>query len=242
LNPSPEVLASHGLGSHDADGTLHDVGTSHDVGGRILLPCGDSAFLMELPDLTAVVAYYRGLTGAGASVSLSLPPGIIDVVPAARTVLVTFDPGIIRPSDVSDWLESAEPAQDVAGSGREVNIEVSYDGPDLAETARFLGLSEAEVVKLHTSSEWTAAFSGFAPGFVYLATTHERLHVPRRSSPRTAVPAGAVGLAGEFSGVYPRSSPGGWQLIGTTTAALWDGSKADPALIRPGDLVRFVEA
>jgi KipI family sensor histidine kinase inhibitor len=162
-------------------------------------------------------------------------------VPAARTVLVTFHPGVIRPSDVSDWLESAEPAQDVAGSGREVNIEVSYDGPDLAETAQFLGLSEAEVVKLHTTSEWTAAFSGFAPGFVYLATTHERLRVPRRNSPRTAVPAGAVGLAGEFSGVYPRSSPGGWQLIGTTTAALWDPSKADPALIRPGDLVRFVE-
>jgi KipI family sensor histidine kinase inhibitor len=209
---------------------------------RELLPCGDSAFLVELPELTAVVAYYRGLTGAGASVGSSMPEGIIDVVPAARTVLVTFDSETIRPSDVRDWLESAEPAYDVASSGREVTIEVSYRGPDLAETAQFLGMSEAEVVKLHTSSEWTAAFSGFAPGFVYLVTTHERLRVPRRNTPRTAVPAGSVGLAGEFSGVYPRSSPGGWQLIGTTTAALWDASKAEPALIRPGDLVRFVEA
>ncbi|WP_340639315.1 5-oxoprolinase subunit PxpB [Arthrobacter sp. Hiyo1] len=197
---------------------------------------------MELPELTAVVAYYRGLTGAGASVGSSMPEGIIDVVPAARTVLVTFDPETIRPSDVRDWLESAEPAYDVASSARDVTIEVSYRGPDLAETAQFLGMSEAEVVKLHTSSEWTAAFSGFAPGFVYLVTTHERLRVPRRNTPRTAVPAGSVGLAGEFSGVYPRSSPGGWQLIGTTTAALWDASKAEPALIRPGDLVRFVEA
>lgn len=224
LNPSPEILGSP------------------DAGGRRLLPCGDSGFLVELPGLTAVVAYYRGLTGAGSSASSALPPGVIDVVPAARTVLVTFDPGHIRPAEVRDWLESAEPAHELASSGREVTIEVSYGGPDLVETAMFLGLSEAEVVKLHTTSEWTAAFSGFSPGFVYLVTTHERLRVPRRNTPRTAVPAGSVGLAGEFSGVYPRSSPGGWQLIGTTTAALWDASKAEPALIRPGDLVRFVEA
>jgi len=209
---------------------------------RELLPCGDSAFLVELPELTAVVAYYRGLTGAETSAGVSAPEGIIDVVPAARTVLVTFDPETIRPSEVRDWLQSAEPAYDVAASGREVTIEVSYGGPDLAETAQFLGMGEADVVKLHSNSEWTAAFSGFAPGFVYLVTTHERLRVPRRNTPRTAVPAGSVGLAGEFSGVYPRSSPGGWQLIGTTTAALWDASKAEPALIRPGDLVRFVEA
>ncbi|WP_284980507.1 5-oxoprolinase subunit PxpB [Arthrobacter sp. efr-133-TYG-118] len=207
-----------------------------------VLPCGDSAFLVELPELTAVVAYYRGLTGAGASAGVSAPQGIIDVVPAARTVLVTFDPETIRPFEVRDWLESAEPAEGISGSGREVTIEVSYGGPDLAEAAQFLGMSEDEMVKLHTGSEWTAAFSGFAPGFVYLVTTHERLRVPRRNTPRTAVPAGSVGLAGEFSGVYPRSSPGGWQLIGTTTAALWDASKAEPALIRPGDLVRFVEA
>lgn len=234
LNPSPEDLGWLGAASPSR--------ASRGAGGRALLPCGDSAFLVELTDLNAVVAYYRGLTGAGAAASLTVPPGIIDVVPAARTVLVTFDPATIRPSEVRDWLESAEPASDVAGSGREVTIEVSYAGPDLAETAQFLSMSEAEVVKLHTSSEWTAAFSGFAPGFVYLVTTHERLRVPRRNTPRTAVPAGSVGLAGEFSGVYPRSSPGGWQLIGTTTAALWDASKAHPALIRPGDLVRFVEA
>ncbi|WP_323054772.1 5-oxoprolinase subunit PxpB [Arthrobacter sp. MI7-26] len=236
MNPSPEVL---GVGSPGAG--LPGAGSSG-AGVRALLPCGDSAFLVELPDLNAVVAYYRGLTGASAAASLSLPRGIIDVVPAARTVLVTFDPGAIRPAEVRDWLESAEPARDSVSLGGEVTIEVSYGGPDLAETAQFLGMSEAEVVKLHTSSEWTAAFSGFAPGFVYLVTTHERLRVPRRNTPRTAVPAGAVGLAGEFSGVYPRSSPGGWQLIGTTTAALWDASKADPALIRPGDVVRFVEA
>ncbi|MEZ2391996.1 5-oxoprolinase subunit PxpB [bacterium RCC_150] len=209
---------------------------------RTFLPCGDSAFLVELADLSGVLAYYRGLVGLDPSAGPSLPQGIVDVVPAARTVLVTYDPDTIRPSEVRAWLDSAEPVFDVAHSGREVTVEVSYDGPDLAETARFLGLTESELVKLHTGSEWTAAFSGFAPGFVYLVTNHERLRVPRRNTPRTAVPAGAVGLAGEFSGVYPRSSPGGWQLIGTTTAALWDASKPEPALIRPADLVRFVEA
>ncbi|MFH5879635.1 5-oxoprolinase subunit PxpB [Arthrobacter sp. NA-172] len=237
LNPSPEVLGLPDGGS----ASLGDGGVVRD-GGRVVLPCGDSAFLLELPDLAAVVAYYRGLTGSGASASPSVPEGVVDVVPAARTVLVTFDPEFINPAEVRDWLEAAEPASAVVGSGREVTIEVSYGGPDLTETAQYLGLDEAEVVKLHTSSEWTAAFSGFSPGFAYLVTTHERLRVPRRNTPRTAVPAGAVGLGGEFSGVYPRASPGGWQLIGTTTAALWDASKADPALIRPGDLVRFVKA
>lgn len=230
LNPSPEVL-----GSVDAGGLA-----SRDRSGRVLLPCGDSAFLVELPGLSAVIAYYRGLTGI--SGDRPLPGGVIDVVPAARTVLVTFDRDMIRPSEVREWLEAAEPAAVVAGTGREVTLEVSYGGPDLAETAQFLGMSARDVVELHTSSEWTAAFSGFAPGFAYLVTTHERLRVPRRNTPRTAVPAGSVGLAGEFSGVYPRSSPGGWQLIGTTTAALWDASKAEPALIRPGDRIRFVEA
>jgi KipI family sensor histidine kinase inhibitor len=89
---------------------------------------------------------------------------------------------------------------------------------------------------------WTAAFSGFAPGFAYLVTDHEKLRVPRRATPRTIVPAGSVGLAGEFSGIYPRSSPGGWQLIGTTSATLWDAVQPEPALVRPGDRVRFTEA
>ncbi|XAS68835.1 5-oxoprolinase subunit PxpB [Micrococcaceae bacterium Sec5.7] len=215
------------------------------------MPCGDSAFLLEFPDLAAVVAYYRGLNGpvpsAASAAGGSLPSGVIDVVPAARTVLVSFDPEAIAPSDVLDWLhgvssKGALPTGSAEVSGREVSLVVSYGGPDLAEVAQYLGLGEAAVVKLHTGSLWTAAFAGFAPGFVYLVTDHERLRVPRRNTPRTSVPAGAVGLAGEFSGVYPRSSPGGWQIIGTTTAALWDASQAEPALIRPGDSVRFVEA
>jgi KipI family sensor histidine kinase inhibitor len=207
------------------------------------MPYGDAAFLVELPDLAAVIAYYRGILRPGGSGSPQpFPAGIVDVVPAARTVLVTFEPEVMPPSDVLDWLSKVIPDASPATSGGEVDIDVVYGGADLAATARLLGTTEADVVRRHSGSRWTAAFAGFAPGFVYLVTDHDRLHVPRRATPRTAVPAGSVGLAGEFSGIYPRSSPGGWQLIGTTAAVLWDSARPEPALIRPGDTVRFREA
>ncbi|MCA4134157.1 5-oxoprolinase subunit PxpB [Arthrobacter sp. M4] len=206
-----------------------------------ILGCGDAAFLAEFPNLDSVLAHYRGLTKGGPAAG-SLPAGVIDVVPAARTILVTFNPSVIEGAAVHHWIRSTPPERSGAPVGSEVQIEVRYGGPDLSDVAHHLGVSEAQVVNLHTGSAWTAAFSGFAPGFVYLVTDHARLHVPRRSNPRTTVPAGAVGLAGEFSGVYPRQSPGGWQLIGTTTAVLWDASRREPALIQPGDTVRFVEA
>ena len=120
-----------------------------------------------------------------------------------------------------------------------VQIDVRYDGEDLDDVARILGIPVTEVIDVHTASTWTVAFGGFAPGFGYLVTDHSRLVVPRRESPRTLVPAGAVGLAGEFSGIYPRESPGGWQLIGTTDAPLWDTDREPPALLTPGTTVRF---
>jgi KipI family sensor histidine kinase inhibitor len=120
-----------------------------------------------------------------------------------------------------------------------VEIEVVYDGPDLAEVARLTGLDEHEVVEAHTGTPWRIAFGGFAPGFAYLTGGDARLTVPRRDEPRTTVPAGAVGLAGEYSGVYPRPSPGGWQLIGRTDAVLWDAERDPPAMLAPGGTVRF---
>lgn len=197
-----------------------------------LLPCGDSAVLVELADLQSVLALFRALG--------SPPQGVIDVVPAARTILVSFDPERLEQASVLAWLEAAEPIEQPEPEGPEVVIDVVYDGPDLAEVAQYAGLSADEVVQLHTGSVWTAAFTGFAPGFAYLVTDHERLRVPRRNTPRTSVPAGSVALAGEFSAIYPTSSPAGWQLIGRTSAPLWNtGDAAHPALIRPGAKVRF---
>nr|WP_221209737.1 5-oxoprolinase subunit PxpB [Leifsonia aquatica] len=200
-----------------------------------ILPSGDHALLAELDGLDEVLALYRALDA-------ERPAGVVDLVPAARTIGVVVDPDVLPLSVAQAWVERTQPVLAAPPDEHAVEILVHYDGEDLDAVAGLLGIGAREVVDLHTSSSWRVAFGGFAPGFGYLVTDHDRLRVPRRATPRTAVPAGSVGLAGEFSGVYPRSSPGGWQLIGTTDAVLWDAAADPPALLRPGALVRFREA
>jgi KipI family sensor histidine kinase inhibitor len=159
---------------------------------------------------------------------------LVEVVPAARTVLVEGDPLPDLAALLAGVVAGAEPA------GPLVELPVAYDGPDLAAVAELTGLPAAEVARRHAAAEYTVAFCGFAPGFGYLTGLPAELRVPRRDTPRTAVPAGAVGLAGEFTGVYPRRSPGGWQLLGRTDAVLWDADRDPPALLAPGTRVRFV--
>ncbi len=120
-----------------------------------------------------------------------------------------------------------------------VTIDVRYDGPDLPEVAEAVGLSVQQVVDLHTRTDFHAAFSGFAPGFVYLTGVPKALRVSRRPEPRASLPGGSVALADQFTAVYPRPSPGGWRLIGSTTKVLWDVEQSPPAIIRPGMTVRF---
>jgi KipI family sensor histidine kinase inhibitor len=199
-----------------------------------ILTFGDAALLVELDDLDQVLRLAAAVRSAGWD-------GVLDVVPAARTVLVVTEPGtaleplVKQVTSLSTSAVSATPTD----IGEPIEIAVTYDGPDLTEVARLTGLSEDEVVKAHTGRPWRIAFGGFAPGFAYLTGGDPRLAVPRRDEPRTTVPAGAVGLAGEYSGVYPRSSPGGWQLIGRTDAVLWDADRDPPALLSPGASVRF---
>ncbi|CAB4899713.1 5-oxoprolinase subunit B family protein [Rhodococcoides fascians] len=195
-----------------------------------LLPAGENALLVEFSDLPETMSYHRSMVR-------QRPDAVVDLVPAARTVLVIFDGA---PAPILEWVAALTPAADDPTAASEaVTIPVSYDGADLDDVARLTGLSVAEVVAAHTEQTWTVAFGGFAPGFGYLVGTDTRLHVPRRDSPRTSVPAGAVGLAGKFSGIYPRSSPGGWQLIGRTDAQLWNLDRDPPALLSPGTTVRF---
>lgn len=199
-----------------------------------ILPSGTTALLVELDDLDEVLGLYAALVD-------NLPPGVVDVVPAARTVLVVTDPSATTPDAVADVVRRTTPRHDQRGAGELVEIPVAYDGKDLEEAARLLDCGAAELVRRHTADEWTAAFCGFLPGFGYLTSKAWKSDVPRRSSPRKRVPAGSVALAGEFSGVYPRESPGGWQLIGRTDLAVFDLSRDPAALLRPGVRVRFVD-
>lgn len=188
------------------------------------LPCGDRAVLLDCDSLDEAQQWFAALHEE------------VDAVLGARTVLLRGEPAALR-----SLVHRSEP-RDVSSAAPpdEITIEVDYDGADLADVATHTGLSEDEVVAAHTGTPWTVAFGGFAPGFAYLVGGDDRLVVPRRDSPRTAVPAGSVGLAGEFSGIYPRSSPGGWQLIGRTDTVMFDVDRDPPALLAPGARVRFV--
>lgn len=195
---------------------------------------GPRALLLDCGSLEAVLAVHAQLQRHPLH-------GQVDVLAAARTVLAVFDSAAAtRAAHGAIAGLDAAPPQDAAAAGPPIRIEVVYDGEDLAEVGRLTGLDPDGVVSAHTGQLWTAAFGGFAPGFAYLVGENEVLSVPRRDTPRTAVPAGAVGLAGPFSAVYPRRSPGGWQLIGRTAAALWDLERAEPALLRPGAVVQYV--
>jgi KipI family sensor histidine kinase inhibitor len=197
-----------------------------------LLPCGSTALLVELDDLDEVLGYYAALVA-------DPPYGAIDIVPAARTVMVVIDPARTDLATLDRVLRSTVPLEDWRTGGELVEIPVVYDGADLGDVAELLGCDVEALIRRHPSDDWTVAFCGFAPGFGYL--TGSGWDVPRRSSPRTKVPAGSVALAGEFSGVYPRESPGGWQLIGRTEVAVFDLDRDPPALLQPGRRVRFVE-
>ncbi len=207
-----------------------------------VLPYGEHAALVELADLDAVLRLYAGLDS-------DRPDGVVELVPAARTLLVAYDAGAtsfdsVRGRVTDRWatVASAPPAESEQTDDDAVEVPVRYDGPDLADVAGLVGLDEAEVVARHTAGTYRSGFCGFAPGFAYLTGLDPSLHVPRRDDPRTKVPLGSVGLAGEFTAVYPRASPGGWQLIGRSDLTLWDLDRDPPALLVPGTPVRFVDA
>jgi KipI family sensor histidine kinase inhibitor len=185
---------------------------------------GDTALLLDCDSLDEAQRWFAALHGD------------VEAVLGARSVLLRGEPATLRalvgrasPTDPTTHLDRPE-----------IEVPVVYDGADLDEVSRITGLTTSEVVEAHVGMPWTVAFGGFAPGFSYLVGGDPRLQVPRRDSPRGRVPAGSVGLAGEFSGVYPRESPGGWQLVGHTNLTMWDTARAEPALLTAGMTVRFV--
>lgn len=198
-------------------------------------PVGPHAILVELPTLEAVRAYSTEVERRRQAGRL---PSVVDVVPAARTLLLD---GVENPAVLARDLLTWQPDRTPRPATPIVVIPTVYDGPDLPAVARQWEMTPQEVVALHTSLLHEAAFMGFAPGFAYLAGLPEANTVTRRPRPRTAVPAGSVALAGAFSGIYPRASPGGWQLIGRTRIVLWQPECAQPALLTAGTRVRFTE-
>ncbi|MEU7427129.1 allophanate hydrolase subunit 1 [Streptomyces sp. NPDC040750] len=197
------------------------------------LPVGDDALLVEVSSGEEAQALHAELSRRRAAGTLT----VREIVPAARTVLLD---GLEDPARWMSELTSPTAPPPPARTREPVELPVRYDGPDLAEVAAYWRVPAREVARIHADTEFTVAFCGFAPGFGYLTGLPARYDVPRRATPRTAVPAGSVALAGPYTGVYPRASPGGWQLIGTTDAVLWDHTRVPAALLSPGVRVRFV--
>lgn len=198
-----------------------------------VLPVGDDALLVEVTSGEQAEALHAELLRRRAAGLLRAS----EIVPAARTVLLN---GLGDPGRVASELAVADIPPAPPRVGDIVEVPTHYDGPDLSEVAAHWGVREQDVARIHASAEFRVAFCGFAPGFGYLTGLASRYDVPRRAAPRTAVPAGSVALAGPYTGVYPRSSPGGWQLIGRTDAVLFDPAREPAALLSPGTRVRFV--
>jgi KipI family sensor histidine kinase inhibitor len=193
---------------------------------------GEHALFVEVANPWEAQAIYAVVRDAVSSGSMPAPR---DVVPAARTVLLDG----VRPDAWRVFLSAPEIRAGAAPVGKEVRVPVRYDGPDLGEVAAAWGCDARDVPRLHQATSYVVAFCGFAPGFAYCLGDQPRHPVPRRADPRTRIPAGSVGLAGEYCGIYPGEMPGGWQVVGTTDLVLFDAEREQPALLEPGDRVLF---
>jgi KipI family sensor histidine kinase inhibitor len=213
-----------------------------------VLPYGRTAVLVELDSADEAAALHAQLAAALRN-GLSVAPveGLIETMPGLHTVLIRFDPALTDRGRITQRLielpTAAAPSSAAAdGPGEEVQVRVDYSGADLDDVARHSELGTAEVIARHQARQYRIVLIGMAPGFYFLAGGDPRLRMPRRSSPRVDVPKGAVGLAGEFTGIYPRTGPGGWQLIGRAVDDLWHPTRLPAALLPPGASIRFVAA
>jgi KipI family sensor histidine kinase inhibitor len=204
-----------------------------------VVPFGEAALLVELEQRIDPAIAARAAAIADAWEALGHGPA----VPTYAAVLLRWDPLALDPSDAeraARGVVASAAAVAPLGTGRTILVPTRYDGPDLAEVARASGLSVSAVIEAHTGREHIAYFLGFMPGFAYCAGVDPRIVAPRRASPRARVPAGAVAVADGQTAVYPAASPGGWRLLGTTDLVVFDAAQDEPALIRPGDRLRFV--
>jgi KipI family sensor histidine kinase inhibitor len=205
-------------------------------------PLGDAALtIVFATDADAQAS--RRVRGLAALARRTRLPGVTDIVPGSVTLTLHYDPLEIDYASLRDLareLTARAAAAAPPEAGRLHVVPVRYDGPDLADVARRLGLPVREVIALHASRDYEVAFLGFVPGFAYLDGLNQQLVLPRRETPRTRVPAGSVAMAGRQTAIYPAATPGGWHLLGTTPVVAFDASRTPPALFQVGDRVRFV--
>ncbi|QNQ89954.1 carboxyltransferase domain-containing protein [Corynebacterium poyangense] len=207
-------------------------------------PCGDRAVIVDVSDPCGHPSIVDAVLALHSALKSDAHPGIIDLVPAACTLLIHLDPAILSPSQASVLVQAIgipSPTSTSTQAPYTHRIPVDYSGPDLTAVAQLLGCSETDVVTRHTTSLWRVAFGGFSPGFFYLTLAQGPGlgDIPRRNTPRTLIPGGSVGLAAEFSAIYPGDSPGGWQIIGHTSTTMWDITQPSPARFTAGDCVHF---
>jgi len=207
----------------------------------LLTPFGDSALLIKFGD-EIDLSINRRVHALDALLRASPQNGFIESVPAYATLLVIYDPLILTYAQISDWIitEMDRVEKNVARKPRRIQVPVRYDGEDLDFVAAYHHINAREVVRIHTSRDYTAYMMGFTPGFVYMGKLDGAIATPRLETPRTRVDAGSVGIAGAQTGIYPIASPGGWRIIGRTSMRLFDLTADSPFLFSPGDLVRFV--
>ena len=207
------------------------------------LPAGDAAIVVELGDAISP-AINRRVRSLSLALENGSVPGVFDFLPTYRSVLVYYDPLSASPAAVQSQIARLlqSPDAEAAANPRVALIPTLYGGdmgPDIGFVASHAGITEQEVIAIHSATDYLIYMMGFSPGFAYLGGLDERLTTPRLESPRTEIPAGAVGIAESQTGVYPVASPGGWQLIGRTPLRLFDPARNPPALLSAGDYVRF---
>lgn len=209
-----------------------------------IMTAGDSSLLIQFgnaidPDINARIA---------ATVSLMKEQhieGVVDFIPAFCSLLINYDPRVISYGEFYERIERILSIEIAAGARKKrvFEIPVCYGGscgPDLPAIAEHAGLSEKEVIEIHSSADYLIYMLGFLPGFTYLGGLDERIHTPRLANPRIRIPAGSVGIGGSQTGIYPMDSPGGWQLMGMTPVKTYDPEREVPILVEAGDYIRFV--
>ena len=206
-------------------------------------PCGDAALLVTFDD-TPAPALSRSIADLQAQLAAAptRPAGFLEAVPGFTTLLLIYDPAVTDAARLRAEFEALHTATNAPTAPREWTIPVCYDetlAPDLADVAHRCGLTPEAVIDLHSGREYAVYLLGFSPGFPYLGDLPAALALPRRAEPRARVPAGAVAIATQYTAIYPQATPGGWHVIGRTPLALFDARRMPPALLRPGDTVRF---